>query len=71
MNENIERAIGHMQGTLEAIKESQERVENKLDKHDKRISVVEGFKVQVIALGSGAGALVSAIWSVIKFKLGS
>ncbi len=71
MNDNIERAIGHMQGTLESIKQSQDRVEAKLDKHEKRITAIEGFKNQMIAWGSGEGAAVSALWSVLNFKIGS
>ena len=71
MSDEIQRALGRIEGSIEAIKGDTLEIKKTLDSHGDRIGAVETFKIQAIALGSAAGAVVSGVWHVAKIKIGS
>lgn len=71
MSDEIFRALGRIEGAIEAIKGDTSEIKNTIDSHNKRISAVEGFKVQVLTIAALVGAGMSFLWDIVKSKLGA
>lgn len=71
MSDEIFRALGRIEGAIEAIKGDTVEIKNTLEGHGKRISAVESFKLQVLTIAGLVGAGVSFIWDIVKNKFGA
>lgn len=71
MSDEIFRALGRIEGAIEAIKGDTVEIKNTLEGHGNRLNAVEGFKIQVLTIAGLVGAGVSFIWDIVKNKLGA
>ena len=79
MSDNIERALGVLIGKVDVIHDSQKTLNEKLESKQEQLTadviMLKSFKNNSIKIasvvGTGAGAVVSAVWNVVKVKIGS
>jgi hypothetical protein len=66
----IERAIGRVEGTVEAIKETLERGANTLERHDQRITKLEHGNLRNTSFTAGVSSVFGAAIGAVAAKLG-
>lgn len=71
MSDEIFRALGRIEGTIEAIKGDTAAIKKTISNHDDRISSMEGFKIQLVTIATLVGAGAGFIWDIVKHKTGS
>lgn len=71
MSVSIERALGRIEGKLDAIATEQQELKEKHLSHNIRISSIEGFKIQVITISGFVAAGISGLWQLVKVKIGA
>lgn len=70
MSDEINRALGRIEGAMEAIKQDTSEIKVTLDQHNQRIGAIESFKVQILTIAGFVGAGVSVAWDAVKAKMG-
>lgn len=71
MSDEIFRALGRIEGKLDAVDQTTTEIKSTLEKHNKRIKSVESFKTQALTLAAVVGAAAGVLWDLIKSKLGA
>lgn len=71
MSDEIFRALGRIEGAIDAIKNDTTEIKTVIESHGKRISAIEGFKLQVLTIAGIVGAGVSFVWDVVRNKIGA
>jgi hypothetical protein len=71
MSDEIHRALGRIEGAIDAIRGDTSEIKQTLDNHSKRLNSVEGFKIQILTIAGLVGAGMAFVWDIVKNKLGA
>jgi tRNA A22 N-methylase len=71
MPDDLYRAIGRIEEAIKNVQKDTSEIKVTLEKHNKRLSAVEGFKIQILTIAGLIGGAVSILWDAIKTKLGA
>lgn len=67
MAENIDRALGRIEGKLDSMMKHQDTLFRKLGETNERITRAEKWQAKVQHWGSGALAVVGTLWAGLKW----
>lgn len=54
--------LGRVEGKIDSVLQSQARIEDRLDSHERRIGSLERWQSKVLGLAGGVSVLASAAW---------
>jgi hypothetical protein len=64
-HDEIYRALGRIEATLESVHEKVSTQNTRLDNHSARLSKLEKWQAWTLGAGAAAGAALAAIWAVL------
>jgi hypothetical protein len=66
MSDEVQRALGRIEGKLDSVLEKQESHSDRLDNHGNRLGKLERWQSYTLGAGAAAGVLVGALWTILS-----